>query len=292
MRREFHLLTADGKYGNHRFLGPLRTLPCGKLVRLRRDRVLYGAPGPYGGQGRPCVHGDRFAFKEAETWPEATESVEFEDAHWGQVRLRRWDNLHAKQDAQTVFSVILAETPRERAKPAKLFWLGFQYPTTDTPDEPPLKELGADYHYRWPVEPSIRFRKQSLHWTMPRFQTPERCDRWTMLVTIAHWELFLARAVVQDQPLPWQPPQTQLTPELGRAFQSDWHPGRPTTNARKVSRLVCGTPTHAANTSHSCQKDAGQAPNSGLVLRNAIVKVLLQTRCYVESCLRCLNSSY
>ena len=216
MRREFHLVTADGKYGNHRFLGPLRALPCGKLVRLRRDRVLYGAPGPYGGTGRPRVHGARFAFKAPETWPEATDSVEFHDARWGQVRLRRWDNLHAKQDAQTVFSVIRAETHRERAKPAKPFWLGFQYPTADTPDEPPLKELWADYHYRWPVEPSIRFRKQHLHWTMPRFQTPERCDRWTMLVTLAHWELFLARDVVQDQPLPWQPPQTQLTPERVR----------------------------------------------------------------------------
>ena len=185
--------------------------------------------------------------------------MEFHDARWGQVRLRRWDNLHAKQDAQTVFCVILAETHRERAQPAKPFWLGFQYPPADTPDEPPLKELWADYHYRWPVEPGIRFRKQSWHWTMPRFQTPARCDRWTMLVTLAHWELFLARDVVQDQPLPWQPPQTQLTPELGRPFQSDWHPGSPTANARKVSRLAHRPRAHTTSTPASHQKDAGQA---------------------------------
>jgi len=217
MQRYFHLVTADGKYGNHRFFGPLGHLPCGKLARLRRDRVLYGDPGPYSGHGRPRVHGDRFAFKEPETWPEPTDTVEFHNPRWGQVRLRRWDDLHAKQDAKTVFSVILAETHLERAKPAKLFWLGYQYPTADNlPEEPSLKELWSGYHHRWPVEPSIRFRKQLLHWTLPRFQTPERCDRWTMLVTIAHWELFLARDIVQDQPLPWQPAQTKLTPERVR----------------------------------------------------------------------------
>lgn len=216
MHHDFYLVTADGQYGNHRFFGPLRTLPCGKLARLRRDRVLYGAPGPYSGHGRPRVHGDRFAFKEAATWAEATESVEFHDARWGKVRLRRWNDLHAKQDADTVFSIILAETHLEREKPAPWFWLGYQYPSDNTPEEPALKELWYGYHHRWPVEPSIRFRKQQLHWTLPRFQTPERCDRWTMLVTMAHWELFLARDVVQDQPLPWQPAQTELTPERVR----------------------------------------------------------------------------
>jgi hypothetical protein len=63
------------------------------------------------------------------------------------------------------------------------------------------------------VEPSIRFRKQYLHWTLPRFQEPERCDRWTMLVNVAQWQLFLARDLVTDNPLPWQPAQEQLTPE-------------------------------------------------------------------------------
>lgn len=261
MRREFHLVTADGKYGNHRFLGPLRTLPCGKLVRLRRDRVLYGPPGPYGGHGRPRVHGDRFAFKETETWPAATASVEFHDARWGQVRLRRWDNLHAKQDAQTVFSVILAETHLERTKPAKPFWLGFQYPTTNTPEAPPLKELWSGYHHRWPVEPSIRFRKQQLHWTLPRCQTPARCDRWTMLVTIAHWELFLARDVVQDQPLPWQPAQTKLTPErvrqsLAGLFSQIGTPAAPPQTRGKSP----GWPTGRARTPHARQQVIKKTP--------------------------------
>ena len=76
-----------------------------------------------------------------------------------------------------------------------------------------LEDLWRWYQYRWPVEPSIRFRKQYLHWTRPRFQKPEYCDRWTMLVSVAQWQLFLGRDWVQDNPLPWQPAQEKLTPE-------------------------------------------------------------------------------
>lgn len=216
MKQWFHLVVADGRYGNHRFFSPLKELPCGKLARMRRDRVLYGEPGPYGGRGRPRVHGDRFAFKEPETWGEPSEMVELPDERWGQVRLRRWDGLHARADANTVFSVILVETHLERDKPCKPFWLGYQYPAHQAPKESGLKDLWYGYQHRWPVEPSIRFRKQHLYWTLPRFQTPERCDRWTMLVNIAQWELFLARDLVQDKPLPWQPAQEKLTPERVR----------------------------------------------------------------------------
>ena len=60
VRGGFDVIVADGGYGNHQFLRPLRHLPCGVLVRLRRDRVLYGEPPPYKGRdkgrGRPNVH--------------------------------------------------------------------------------------------------------------------------------------------------------------------------------------------------------------------------------------------
>jgi hypothetical protein len=50
-----HIIVADGKYGTHHFLHPLRDVGCGILVRLRRDRVLYRAPAPYTGRGRPST---------------------------------------------------------------------------------------------------------------------------------------------------------------------------------------------------------------------------------------------
>jgi hypothetical protein len=216
MMQFLHLIAADGAYGNHRFFGPLKHEPCGIVAHLRCDRVLYGEPGPYSGRGRPRVHGERFAFKEPETWGPPDALVELEDEHWGKVRLRRWDHLHARQDAQTPFSVILAECHLEREKPAKPFWLAYQPPVHQLPGEQSVVDLWRGYQHRWPVEPSIRFRKQYLYWTLPRFQDADRCDHWTMLVSIAQWQLFLARAFVIDNPLPWQPAQENLTPERVR----------------------------------------------------------------------------
>jgi len=232
MKKDLHLIVADAKYGNHHFLGPLRQEPCGALVRMRRDRVLYGEPGPYRGKGRPRVHGDRFAFKEPDTWGEPDEIVGLEDGRWGTVRLRRWNQLHARQDASTTFRVILVETHLEREKPCRPFWLAYQPPPSQEAGDQSLAMLWYAYQHRWPVEPSIRFRKQYLYWTMPRFQTLERCERWTMLVTFAQWQLFLARDLVQDVRLPWQPAQENLTPErvqqsLGGLFRKIGTPAQP-----------------------------------------------------------------
>jgi len=167
--------------------------------------------------------------------------------------LRRWDDKHALQDASIPFSVILAETHLERDKPSDPFWLAYQPPLHQEAGDQELKDLWQWFDWRWPVEPSIRFRKQYLYWTLPRFQAPERCDRWTMLVNIAQWILFLAREVVRDQPLPWQPAQEQLTPErtlqsLGATFREigtpavapqmrgkspGWPRGRPRTRLKR-----------------------------------------------------------
>jgi hypothetical protein len=253
MLQRLHLIVGDAKYGNHRFLGSLKDEPCGTLVRMRRDRVLYGEPGPYQGIGRPRVHGDRFAFKEPETWGEPDADEELEDERWGKVQIRRWDNLHARQDAETVFSVILAETHLEHDRPSDPFWLAYQPPPHQEPGDQNLVDLWRWYDWRWPIEPGIRFRKQYLYWTTPRFQEPAYCDRWTGLVDIVQWELFLARDVVKDNPLPWQPPQEQLTPErtlqsLGATFREigtpvappktrgkspGWPKGRPRTRPKR-----------------------------------------------------------
>jgi hypothetical protein len=63
-----------------------------------------------------------------------------------------------------------------------------------------LAALWHRYDWRWPVEISIRFRKQHLLWTLPRFQGPEYGGRWTSLVNVGQWQLFLARHKVKDRP--------------------------------------------------------------------------------------------
>lgn len=183
LKQGLDVIVADGHYGNHHFFGPLQALDCAGLARLRRDRVLFGPPPIYKGRGRPPVHGQRFAFKEPDTWSEPDEVVEMTHPRWGQVRLRRWNNLHAKQDANTSFAVILAEVHLERDNPPKPLWLGYVPGHTDHP----VDVVWSWFDYRWPIEPSIRFRKQSLHWTLPRFQDSNLCDRWTHLVDLAYW---------------------------------------------------------------------------------------------------------
>jgi hypothetical protein len=207
-----HIIAADGSYGTHHFLRPLRDQGCGLLVRLRKDRVLYQAPPPYGSLGRPRVHGPRFAFKEPESWGEPDDCYQCTDPKWGQVEVLRWQALHAREAADTPFTALRIQVHSERDTPPEPLWLGWQGP------EVSAVTLWRAYQLRWPIEPSIRTRKQQLHWTLPAFQKVEASERWTMLVSLAHWILYLARELVQDLPLPWQAHQQLPTP--GRVQRS------------------------------------------------------------------------
>lgn len=181
------VVVGDGRYGNHRFLGALSSETLGGglglLVRLRADRVLYGAPGPYGGRGRPRKHGEAFRFKEEATWPDPQEYLSFTDARYGEVELQLWEGLHARQDAQTVFSVLRAQIHLERKRPPKPVWLAWIGPAL------PVEDIWRFYPLRTTLEASFRFRKQYLSWTVPHLQTIEASLRWTHLVTLAHWML-------------------------------------------------------------------------------------------------------
>jgi hypothetical protein len=209
------IVAADGKYGNAGFLRSVKGLRCGILARLRCDRVLHGPPPPpTGKKGRPKVHGERFAFKEPETWGLPAEVIELEDPYWGKVRLERWKQLHEKKGADVPYDVIRACVHLERERPPKALWLAWLAPgqflagimvTVET--------IWRAYISRWPVEPGIHFRKETLGWTLPRFQTKEAGDRWTELTAIACWMIFLARPIVEDAALPWQKSQQRLTPQ-------------------------------------------------------------------------------
>lgn len=211
-RSGLDVIVADAAYGNHRFLRPLKHEPVGIVVRLRKDRVLYGRPGPYSGFGRPAVHGDRFAFKAPETWPEPDERTTVEDARWGTVELRRWNGLHAKEAADTPFAVVRVAVHAEREKPPAPLWLAWQAPAGWTGEEPSVEQLWRWYGGRYGIEASFRWRNQELHGRLPRLQSNEAGDRWNLLVTLGQWLLYLARGVVLDDPLPWQKPQAELSP--------------------------------------------------------------------------------
>ncbi|MCH7663383.1 MAG: transposase [Chloroflexi bacterium] len=214
--RVLDIVAADGKYGNAKFLRPLQKQRCGIVVRLRKDRVLYQAPQQpkKRKRGHPRVHGKRFAFKEPETWDARAEVISFEHAKLGQVKLERWNNLHGKNDADVPMDLLRASIHLEREKPPKPIWLAWQPPASIPSNlDVNAQTIWQAYIHRWPVEPGIRFRKQRLGWTTPQFQHKETGDRWSWLVALAVWLLFLARPIVADQPLPWQKPQSKLSPQ-------------------------------------------------------------------------------
>jgi hypothetical protein len=209
------IVAVDGKYGNSGFLRAVKGLRSGTVARLRSDRVLYHPPpAPSGKRGRPRVHGERFAFKEPDTWGDPDEGIELEDDHFGKVRLERWQALHEKKGSDVPYDVLRASVHLERDKPPQAIWLAWLAPASI----PAGISLNAEtlwraYIARWPVEPGIHFRKETLGWTLPRFQSKEACDLWTELTAIAAWIIFLTRTIVADVPLPWQKPQQHLTPQ-------------------------------------------------------------------------------
>jgi hypothetical protein len=210
------IVAGDGKYGNASFLRPLQGQRCGLVVRLRKDRVLYRGPEKLEirKRGRPKIHGTRFAFKEPETWGDPDETMEFEHDRFGKVRLERWNGLHGKLDADVPFDIIRASVHLERDKPPKPIWLAWQAPA-ELPQGVLVNAavIWRAFCHRWPVEPNIRFRKQRLGWCKPQFQDKDTGDRWSWLVALVVWILYLARPIVQDHPFPWQKPQRRLTPQ-------------------------------------------------------------------------------
>ncbi len=53
---------------------------------------------------------------------------------------------------------------------------------------------------------------------MPRFSSPEQLERWSDLMPLLSWQLWLAKENINDCPLPWQKPSHNLSP--GRVANS------------------------------------------------------------------------
>ena len=126
----------------------------------------------------------------------------------GQLYLRLWCNLHFYQSAQYSMYVIqverIAQGELRKTKPLWLVWVGEQMPT--------LSSIWQRYLRRFAVDHWYRFIKQRLHWTLPHFSTPEQSERWSDLMPMLSWQLWLARDSIQDCPLPWQKSSIHLSP--------------------------------------------------------------------------------
>lgn len=205
----------DIEYGCAPFVIKTADIRADKLMRLRSNLCLWGEPPTYSGRGKPRVHGDKFKLNDPSTWPEPTQSIELEDAKFTQLRIRLWGKKHFRLSLHHPMSIILVERLREDGSPRinKPMWLAFV-----GEEMPPLSQVWLLYLRRFAIDHWYRFIKQRLHWTLPKLSTPQQCDRWSDLMPIITWELWQARDIVNDNPLPWQKAISQLTP--GRVAQA------------------------------------------------------------------------
>jgi hypothetical protein len=222
-------------------------LPIDVLVRLRSNRVFYRAPGPYQGRGAPRKYGDVFRLADPVTHEAPDARVTLADPQCGRVQINAWRDLRAKGAAEVSFTIVRVELERlpRRAKPPAplwLAWIGGELPAD-------LGDLWHDYILRFTVEHGFRFLKQALGWTTVRPRTPAAADRWTWLLALALWQLWLARPLVADQRLPWERPlpATQLTPgRVRRAFSGLFAPlGTPARPPKPRGKAPGRRPGHA-----------------------------------------------
>jgi hypothetical protein len=226
----------DSEYASAAFLLATIDIQADLLLRLRTNLCLEGPTKPRRSQrGAAPKHGIKFSFKDPATWWQPDQVVEYIDPDFGPQIVRLWKGLRFRNALECRMTVGLVERPQAtgtRRKP-KLIWFGW------VGEEPP-EQWWKLYRQRYSIDHWYRFAKGRLHWILPRFSTPQQGERWSDLMTLISWELWLARAVVADSPLPWQKPQTQLTP--GRVCQG-----------MQNILVAIGTPTHAC-------KSRGKSP--------------------------------
>jgi hypothetical protein len=204
----------DAEYGCAPFLLATADIPADKLIRLRPNLCLFGPPPAYQGRGRPPIHGAKFKFKDPTTWWEAAAEVEMQDPVLGQVRIRIWNDLHFQKASSCPFRVACVERLESKGtrRLPKMIWLAW------IGDDPPEATSWWQWYLRrYAVDHWYRFAKQRLHWTLPMFSSPEQGERWSDLMPFITWELWLARPLGVDKPLPWQKKLPEMTP--GRVCQ-------------------------------------------------------------------------
>jgi hypothetical protein len=203
----------DAEYGCAAFLRATAEVQADKLIRLRGNLCLEGPTKPWKGRGPHPKQGIKFNFQNPSTWWQPDQELAYTDPKFGPVVVRIWQGLRFRKalDCRMVVAQVeRQQAPDTRRKPRILWfaWVG----------APPSEQWWRQYAQRYPIEHWYRFAKGRLYWILPKLATPPQCDRWSDLMPLLTWELWLARTVVQDCPLPWQKMQTRLSP--GRVCQS------------------------------------------------------------------------
>lgn len=213
----------DSEYGCATFVRATHDIPADKLFRLRPNLCLWGPPPPYAGRGRPAVHGPAFKLREPLTWGQPARSqrppvgkLELVDPDLGRVQILVWRQLHFRQAADQPLVVVRIERldAAHTARDPGVLWLGWH-----GAEPPPIAIWWDWYLRRFAVDHWHRFAKQDLFWTVPQLATPEQAERWSDLMPLLTWQLWLARPLVNDMCWPWQKPQAAECRTPGRVRQ-------------------------------------------------------------------------
>ncbi len=215
------VLVADSGYSVVSFLGEMiEYKDLLTVTRFRSNRVFYHQPDPKEGKsgpGHPKWYGERFAFKEPETWGEpdeiATTTVVTKKGHTWHIHLEGWYNklMRGKKDIpmhQHPFTLIRVRVFNEQGKLVfrRPMWLGI---LGKRRRELSLLDAKDVYRQRFDEEHYFRFGKQRL--LMTAFETPDvrREENWMQIVPLAYMQLWLARELARVMPYPWEQYQPQ-----------------------------------------------------------------------------------
>lgn len=207
----------DSQYGCAPFVAATAEIECDKIMRLRPNLSLRKAAPPYRGRGPYPKHGPAFRLKDPLSWGPPDDYLELEaeaEEKLGRVEVQLWKNLHFRASSAHSMTVIRITRPGARGTRADpkaqwLAWVGYE-----GEQPPPLCEWWSLYGRRFALDHWYRFAKQRLHWTLPALGTVEGCERWSDLMPLVTWQLWLAHIVAADRPLPWHKAQQsgKLTP--------------------------------------------------------------------------------
>lgn len=226
------LFAHDAGYDPVQLTVGLADTPAQIVVRIRNDRVFFTrAPQPpplRGKPGRPKRHGTRFHCAHPASWPTPDLTGTHHDKRYGHVEVMAWQNLHPETQntyrdpdgkptivEATIIRLRVERLPGHTGHPTTM-WLWWAGPEGSIPD---LNRIWRAYLHRFDIEHTFRFAKQVLGWTTPKIRTPQQARRWTWLIVAAYTQLRLARHLVADHRMPWQPhlPAHKMTPGRVRA---------------------------------------------------------------------------
>jgi hypothetical protein len=127
-----------------------------------------------------------------------------DDTAWGRrgaktLQDRTYEHQASSNNSVTVgqeYSTIawLPEKPGSWAMPLR-------HERISSYEKPISKAVWQQYARRFGVDHWYRFTKQRLHWTLPNLGTAKQSERWSDLMPLMTWQLWLAKDLVEDHHL-------------------------------------------------------------------------------------------